>query len=128
MAGPAKSLGPTGTAGTAGVTRRGVMGSALGGASLVLGGALAACGAPAQAPAAEKVPVTIKVYTWTNVINMPVWEKAQARFNEKFAKDKLSVQLTHQPNDNNAYWTKLVAEYAAGTAGRRTSTLLPAGT
>ena len=119
MAGSAESLGSAvtaGTAGTARVTRRGVMGSALGGASLVMGGALAACAAPSQAHAAEKVPVTIKVFTWTNVINMPVWEKAQARFNEKFSKDKLSVALTHQPNDNNAYWTKLVAEYAAGTA------------
>jgi len=107
----ARAAGTKGAIRAAGVTRRG----ALGGAPLVLAGALAACGAPTP-PAAEKVPVTISVFTWTNVINMPVWEKAQAQFNERFAKDKLSVALTHQPNDNNAYWTKLVAEYAAGTA------------
>ncbi|MDQ3701044.1 MAG: extracellular solute-binding protein [Chloroflexota bacterium] len=110
MAGSARLLG---FAGTFGVSRRRVVGGgALGGASLVLGGALAACGAPAQPPAQEKVPATIKVKTWTNIINMPWWEKAVTSFNERHAADKLSVTLEHVPSE---YWTKLTAEYAAGT-------------
>ncbi len=94
------------------ITRRTIV--AAGG--VVLPAVAAACGPTGQTPPKEKAPVNIKVFTWTNIINMPVWEKAQTRFNELHAKDKLSVTLTHQPNDNNAYWTKLVTEYAAGTA------------
>ena len=93
-----------------GVSRRRVV---LGG-GLAAGAALAACGPVGQAPAKEKAPATIQVWTWTNVINKPVWDRAQARFGESHAKDKLSVNLTYFP-DQPTYWTKLTAEYAAGT-------------
>lgn len=77
-----------------------------------VGGSLGACAAPGQPPAApEKAPVTIKLKTWTNIINMPWWEKALADFNARHAADKLSISLEHVPSD---YWTKLTAEYAAG--------------
>ncbi|HEX2514620.1 MAG TPA: hypothetical protein VH257_07925, partial [Chloroflexota bacterium] len=56
--------------------------------ALVAGGsgALAACAAPggtdrAQTDRANRAPVSVRVKTWTNVINIPTWEKAFQRFN-----------------------------------------------
>lgn len=93
-------------------TRRRVVVSGVAGGAVVA--ALAACGPVGQAPAKEKVPVKINVWTWTNVINKPVWDRAQARFDESHAKDKLTVALSYFA-DQPTYWTKLTAEYAAGT-------------
>ncbi|CAN5572527.1 sugar ABC transporter substrate-binding protein [soil metagenome] len=92
-----------------------VMGGVAGGAALGVGGVLAACGPMGQPAAQERQPVEIHVLTWTNIVNMPVWEQALTNFNQRNAPNKLSVKLTHQPNTDNAYWTKLIAEYAAGT-------------
>jgi len=80
--------------------------------SVALAAISAACGAPTTTPAKEKLPVSIKVKTWTNIINMPWWEKAATSFNTRNAADKLSVALEHVPAD---YWTKLTVEFAAGT-------------
>jgi len=94
-------------------SRRHMLSSTLGLSAASAGGAaLAACGAAAQTPTKEKVPVSIKVKTWTNIINMPWWEKAVTSFNDRHAADKISVALEHVPAE---YWTKLTAEYAAGT-------------
>src|SRR5688572_16442082 len=93
------------------VTRRSFIETAGAGTGAAL---VTACGAAGQPAAKERVPVNIQVWTWTNVINMPVWERALARFNELHAKDKLTVTLTHKP-DQAVYWTTLTAEHAAGT-------------
>jgi multiple sugar transport system substrate-binding protein len=77
---------------------------------------LAACAPGAMgrpgATARERAPVTLRLKTWTNIINMPWWERAVKHFNDAHAADKITVVLEHEPND---YWTKLTAEYAAGT-------------
>lgn len=67
---------------------------------------------PTTAPVQAKAPVNLTVKTWTNIINIPVWEQAVKRFNEANAADKITVTMEHVPDD---YWTKLTAEYAAGT-------------
>jgi ABC-type glycerol-3-phosphate transport system substrate-binding protein len=64
-----------------------------------------------QATRQDRAPVNVTLKTWTNIINMPWWERAVTDFNGRNAADKLSVTLEHVPTD---YWTKLTAEYAAG--------------
>jgi ABC-type glycerol-3-phosphate transport system substrate-binding protein len=104
----------TGVTGVNGFSRRRMVRTgALGGGAIAIGAALAACG-PGGPATKEKVPVDIKVWTWTNIINKPVWDRAQARFGESHAKDKLTVNLQYFA-DQPTYWTKLTAEYAAGT-------------
>ncbi len=107
--------GTSGSVGSAAVTRRRLArGGTLGGAAAVLGGLLAACGPQGQQPASrDRAPVAIRVKTWTNIINIPTWEKAFTRFNEVHSGDKISVVLEHQPTDYDA---KVIAEYAAGAA------------
>jgi multiple sugar transport system substrate-binding protein len=85
---------------------------AAGAGAVALGAAGAACGAPAQPAAQEKAPVTLRLKTWTSIINIPVWQQAQQHFNDTHAAQKITVNLEHVPDD---YWTKLTAEYAAGT-------------
>jgi multiple sugar transport system substrate-binding protein len=101
-----------------GTTRRRILGNALGAGALLAGpgGILAACAAPggadrAQVDRANRAPVSVRVKTWTNVINIPTWEKAFQRFNEVHAGQKLTAVLEHQPTDYDA---KVTAEYAAG--------------
>jgi multiple sugar transport system substrate-binding protein len=100
------------------LTRRRVT-AALGGSALAGGGLLAvACGGPegaggSQAAKKDRAPVSIRVKTWTNIINIPTWEKAFKAFNDAHAADKLTVVLEHQPTDYDA---KVTAEYAAGSA------------
>jgi ABC-type glycerol-3-phosphate transport system substrate-binding protein len=96
-------------------TRRGALTrGVLGGGALFAGGMLAAaCGPTAQPAKQDKAPVTIRVKTWTNVINIPTWEKAFKQFNDTRAASKITVVLEHQPSDYDA---KVTAEYAAGDA------------
>lgn len=91
------------------ITRRAVLAAA----TVPLGtlGALAACAPGAQPVQREKQPVTLRLKTWTNVINLPVWQQALQRFNETHAADKITLVLEHQPDDYDA---KVTAEYAAG--------------
>lgn len=89
-------------------TRRGLIAAAALGAPL-----LAACGPAAAGPRQEKVPANLRLTTWTNIVNIPVWEQAVTRFNTAHAAEKLSVTMEHVPTD---YFTKLTAEYAAGSA------------
>jgi multiple sugar transport system substrate-binding protein len=93
---------------TRGTTRRAVLGATSGGVAAL---AFAACGPEGQSAPKDKPPVTITLKTWTNIINMPWWEKAATNFNQRFESRKLSVKLEHVPTD---YWTKLIAEYAGG--------------
>lgn len=94
------------------------MGGAWRGGALLTGGALlAACGAAgrgseAQGVKPDKAPVTIRLKTWTNIINMPTWEKALKQFNDAHTADKITVVLEHQPADYDA---KVTAEFAGGT-------------
>lgn len=90
-------------------TRRVVLGATGPGAAGLL---VAACGVGGQPATKDRPPVAIKLKTWTNIINMPWWERAATNFNERNAARKLSVVLEHVPTD---YWTKLTAEYAGGT-------------
>ncbi|HEX2034386.1 MAG TPA: extracellular solute-binding protein [Chloroflexota bacterium] len=103
-----------------GLSRRRVLaGGALGSGALAAGGVVAACGPAAGTPSDQasrlnRTPVTLRLKTWTNVINLPVWEQALKQFNDAHAADKITLVLEHQPNDNNAYWDKFTAEYASG--------------
>jgi multiple sugar transport system substrate-binding protein len=101
-----------------GLSRRRALGVAGAGGVGVLA---AACASPGGAGTGagtgagrERAPVTLRLKTWTSLINMPVWEQALKQFNDSHAAEKLTLALEHQPNDNNAYFDKLIAEYAAG--------------
>ena len=91
--------------------RRALSGAGIGAAALTA----AACGVggASQPAPANKEPVTLRLTTWTNIVNIPVWEQAVKDFNAAHTPDKLSVHMDHIPDD---YFTKLTAEYAAGTA------------
>lgn len=98
--------------GQRGQTRRALL--VRGSAALAAAG-LAACGplGAGQPATRDRAPVELWLKTWTNIVNIPVWEEAVRKFNEKRVPDRLSVKMEHVPTE---YWTKFIAEFAAGTA------------
>jgi multiple sugar transport system substrate-binding protein len=99
-------------------SRRRVIAGSLG--LLMAGPLVAACGADgaggsggAGAAQRSKNPVTLRVKTWTNIINIPTWEKAFKAFNDAHATDKITIAIEHVPDD---YDNKLITEFAGGAA------------
>src|SRR5919199_4193590 len=98
------------------LSRRRVLAGLAGGAlaaplAAACGAGGASGGSNAGAPQRSKTPVTLRVMTWTNIINIPTWQTAFQHFNDAHAADKITLELEHVPDD---YFTKLVAENAAG--------------
>ena len=100
------------------VSRRRVLAGLAGGAlaaplAAACGAGGASGGANAGAPQRSKTPVTLRVMTWTNIINIPTWQTAFQHFNDAHAADKITLSLEHVPDD---YDNKLIAAFAGGAA------------
>jgi ABC-type glycerol-3-phosphate transport system substrate-binding protein len=104
--------GLTSTIRSAALSRRAAIAQ---GAILSGAAALAACrpggGEGTRTP--ERKPVELYMTTWTNQLNIPVWDQAVESFNKRFADQKLSVRMEHIPD---SYYDKLKVAYAAGSA------------
>src|SRR5919199_5244913 len=100
------------------LSRRRVLAGLAGGAlaaplAAACGAGGASGGSNAGAPQRSKTPVTLRVMTWTNIINIPTWQTAFQHFNDAHSSDKITLSLEHVPDD---YDNKLIAAFAGGAA------------